>query len=99
MESGTRGLETYENDDAGYRQCLYSNMGRHVGPSAQGIRLGRPPTISPQLARRIRSLRTRGHTLEAICKRLNAEGVPTQRGGSAWPPSSLRAVLRAVSSA
>jgi DNA invertase Pin-like site-specific DNA recombinase len=60
---------------------------------AQGVRLGRPPTVTPELARRIRLLRTRGHTLQAISDRLNAEGVPTPRGGAAWRPSSLRAVL------
>jgi DNA invertase Pin-like site-specific DNA recombinase len=60
---------------------------------AQGVRLGRPPTVRPELARRIRSLRTRGHTLQAISDRLNAEGVPTPRGGAIWRPSSLRAVL------
>jgi hypothetical protein len=54
---------------------------------------GRPPTVRPQLARRIRSLRTRGHTLQAISDRLNGEGVPTPRGGAIWRPSSLRAVL------
>jgi DNA invertase Pin-like site-specific DNA recombinase len=61
----------------------------------QGIRLGRPTTISPHLARRIRSMRSRGLTLQAICDKLNSEGVPTPRGGSAWRPTSLRAVLRA----
>jgi DNA invertase Pin-like site-specific DNA recombinase len=60
---------------------------------AQGVRLGRPPTIAPQLARRIRSLRTRGHTLDAICTRLNRDEVPTPRGGKTWRPSSIRAVL------
>ena len=44
---------------------------------AQVIRLGRPPSITPGLARRIRSLRTRGHTLQAICDRLNGDGLPT----------------------
>ena len=60
----------------------------------QGVRLGRPPSISPHLARRIRSMRSRALTLQAICDRLNAEGVPTPRGGSAWRPTSLRAVLQ-----
>jgi DNA invertase Pin-like site-specific DNA recombinase len=59
----------------------------------QGVRLGRPPTISPRLARRIRSMRSRGLTLQAICDRLNSEGVPTPRGGKIWRPTSLRAVL------
>jgi DNA invertase Pin-like site-specific DNA recombinase len=60
----------------------------------QGVQLGRPTSISPQLARRIRSMRSRGLTLQAICDQLNSEGVPTARGGSAWRPTSLRAVLR-----
>lgn len=60
----------------------------------QGIRLGRPATISPSLARRIRSMRTRGMTLQVICDRLNQEGVATPRGGATWRPTSLRAVLR-----
>jgi len=59
----------------------------------QGVRLGRPPSISPRLARRIRSMRSRGMTLQAICDRLNAEAVPTPRGGSTWRPTSLRSVL------
>jgi DNA invertase Pin-like site-specific DNA recombinase len=59
----------------------------------QGVRLGRPQSISPKLARRIRSMRSRGLTLQAICDKLNAEGVPTPRGGTIWRPTSLRAVL------
>ena len=59
----------------------------------QGVRLGRPQSISLKLARRIRSMRSRGMTLQAICDKLDAEGVPTARGGSVWRPTSLRAVL------
>jgi len=61
----------------------------------QGVRLGRPASISPQLARRIRLMRTRGLTLQEISERLNREGVPTPRGGAVWRPTSLPAVLRA----
>jgi DNA invertase Pin-like site-specific DNA recombinase len=61
----------------------------------QGVRLGRPTSISPQLARRIRSMRSRGLTLQEISDRLNRDGVPTPRGGAVWRPTSLRAVLRA----
>jgi recombinase len=57
------------------------------------VRLGRPPTIAPGLARRIRALRSRGHTLQSICDRLNRDEVPTSRGGKTWRPSSLRAAL------
>jgi DNA invertase Pin-like site-specific DNA recombinase len=59
----------------------------------QGVRLGRPQSISPRLAQRIRSMRSRGMTLQAISDRLNRDGVPTPRGGAVWRPTSLRAVL------
>jgi len=60
---------------------------------AQGVRLGRPPSISAQLARRIVRMRSEGMTLQAIADRLNEDGVPTARGGSMWRPTSLRSVL------
>lgn len=57
-------------------------------------RRGRPPSTPADVARRIRDLRNSGATLQAICDTLNAEGVPTPRGGTHWRPTSLRAVLR-----
>lgn len=59
-----------------------------------GGRRGRPTSTPPAVGERIRALRGAGWTLQAICDRLNAESVPTARGGSHWRPSSLRAVLR-----
>jgi DNA invertase Pin-like site-specific DNA recombinase len=58
-------------------------------------RPGRPSSTPPAVAERIRDLRASGMTLQAICDTLNAEGVPTPRGGAEWRPTSLRAVLRA----
>ena len=46
------------------------------------------------MAARIRDLRGQGMTLQAICDTLNADGVPTPRGGAEWRPTSLRSVLR-----
>jgi DNA invertase Pin-like site-specific DNA recombinase len=60
---------------------------------AQGVRLGRPTSIPDQLAKRIVRMRNKGMTLQAICDELNAEQVPTARGGRLWRPTSLRAVL------
>jgi DNA invertase Pin-like site-specific DNA recombinase len=60
---------------------------------AQGVRLGRPASIPDELAKRIMRMRGRGLTLQAICDTLNAERVPTPRGGALWRPTSLRAVL------
>jgi DNA invertase Pin-like site-specific DNA recombinase len=60
----------------------------------QGVRLGRPPAISPDLAERIRAERASGASLRAIAATLTLEGVPTPRGGREWRPSSLERVLR-----
>jgi hypothetical protein len=46
------------------------------------------------VAARIRELRGEGMTLQAICDTLNAEKIPTPRGGAEWRPTSLRSVLR-----
>jgi hypothetical protein len=57
-------------------------------------RAGRPSSTPPETAARIREMRDRGLTLQAICDTLNREGVPTPRGGALWRPTSLRAILR-----
>jgi hypothetical protein len=38
-------------------------------------------------------MRARGMTLQAIADTLNAEGVPTLRGGAEWRPSSVQAAV------
>ena len=59
---------------------------------ANGQGSGRPSVADrPELQDRIQRLRTDGMTLQAIADRLNAEGVPTIRGGSEWRPSSVQA--------
>ena len=62
-------------------------------------RPGRPSSTPAAVAERIRDLRARGMTLQAICDTLNREGVPTPRGGAEWRPTSLRSVLRASAGA
>ena len=42
------------------------------------------------LRQRIASMRADGMTLQAIADVLNADGVPTQRGGAKWRPSSVQ---------
>ncbi|HEY7453610.1 MAG TPA: recombinase family protein [Thermoleophilaceae bacterium] len=42
------------------------------------------------IRRRIATMRADGMTLQAIADVLNAEGVPTQRGGAKWRPSSVQ---------
>jgi DNA invertase Pin-like site-specific DNA recombinase len=60
----------------------------------EGDGRGRPSSTPATLADRIRSMRASGATLQAICDTLNAEGVPTPRGGTHWRPTSLRAIVR-----
>jgi DNA invertase Pin-like site-specific DNA recombinase len=43
-----------------------------------------------ELHRRIAAMRADGMTLQAIADVLNGEGVPTQRGGAKWRPSSVQ---------
>jgi DNA invertase Pin-like site-specific DNA recombinase len=53
---------------------------------------GRPAVADrPALEGRIRAMRAEGMTLQAIADTLNAEGVPTLRGGTKWRPSSVQA--------
>jgi peptidoglycan hydrolase-like protein with peptidoglycan-binding domain/DNA invertase Pin-like site-specific DNA recombinase len=55
---------------------------------------GRPAVRDmPELHARIAAMREAGLSLHAIADTLNAEGVPTLRGGSHWRPSSVQAAV------
>lgn len=56
---------------------------------------GRPGLTvrAPELSERIAGMRERGLSLQAIAEALDADGVPTPRGGRHWRPSSVQAVL------
>jgi DNA invertase Pin-like site-specific DNA recombinase len=60
---------------------------------AQGVRLGRPPTISPYALERIRRERAAGKSLAAIANGLNADRIPTAQGGRRWYPATVRYTL------
>jgi DNA invertase Pin-like site-specific DNA recombinase/peptidoglycan hydrolase-like protein with peptidoglycan-binding domain len=61
---------------------------------AQGGCTGRPAVSDrPELTERIAAMRRAGMTLQAIADQLNAEGVPTLRGGAQWRPSSVQAAV------
>jgi DNA invertase Pin-like site-specific DNA recombinase len=61
---------------------------------ASGRRVGRPSLRDrPDLVERITAMRSANMTLQAIADQLNAEGVPTLRGGAMWRPSSVQAAL------
>ena len=60
---------------------------------AQGVRIGRPPTIPQEIVERIRRDRRAGLSLVAIANGLNDDRVPTAQGGVRWYGPTVRAVL------
>ena len=63
---------------------------------SQGVRLGRPRVMAESVRERIVTEREEGRTLAAIAEGLNADEVPTARGGARWYPSTVKAVLDSV---
>jgi DNA invertase Pin-like site-specific DNA recombinase len=59
---------------------------------AQGVKLGRPPSIPHDVAERISRERQNGCSLEAIADGLNEDQVPTPRGGVRWRASSIQGI-------
>jgi DNA invertase Pin-like site-specific DNA recombinase len=62
---------------------------------ANGQKLGRPSSIDPAIAARIVADHEAGAGWSELARALNAEGVPTARGGTQWHPSTVRAVVLA----
>lgn len=59
-----------------------------------GKQLGRPPRMSPTLAKRIVEMRIEeGLSAQAIATRLTSEGVPTPGEGRQWHHSTVRGVF------
>ena len=58
---------------------------------SRGTGVGRSAVADiPELKERIEAMRAEGMTLQAIADVLNAEGIPTLRGGTMWRPSSVQ---------
>jgi DNA invertase Pin-like site-specific DNA recombinase len=66
---------------------------------AQGVRLGRPSSLSREVVERVLAARESGASLPAIARGLVADGVPTAQGGARWYPSTVRAVLHSQDAA
>jgi DNA invertase Pin-like site-specific DNA recombinase len=60
---------------------------------AAGVRLGRPVSISSNVASHIVDLRSAGLTLRDIVVRLQREGIPTASGRPEWQISTVQRVL------
>ncbi len=63
---------------------------------AQGVRLGRPRTLTAEVVERVWRLHRRGASLRKIALRLNSEGVATAHHGARWHASTVSAVIRSV---
>lgn len=63
---------------------------------AAGVRLGRPPVVPHPVVTRIVAEHHAGSSMEAIARRLNADGVPTAHGGRQWWGSTVARVLRSA---
>jgi DNA invertase Pin-like site-specific DNA recombinase len=61
----------------------------------QGVRLGRPVAIPEDIRQRVAELRTAGLSQRAVADQLNAEGVPTARGGR-WHGGTVCHVMRSL---
>lgn len=61
---------------------------------ANGTRLGRPPLLPDDLAKRLVRMKNRGMSLRQIAAKLNADGVPTPGGAKEWTHSGVHHVLR-----
>ncbi len=64
---------------------------------AQGVRLGRPPTLPEAVVERILAAREAGEGWSSIARALDADGIPTAQGGARWYPATVRAVYLAQS--
>ena len=60
---------------------------------AEGVRLGRPQTLPMDTVARIVREHRAGASLRTIGTGLEADGVPTARGGPRWHANSIRQVL------
>ncbi|MFJ6155607.1 recombinase family protein [Pseudarthrobacter sp. NPDC092184] len=59
----------------------------------EGKHLGRKRELTEELVHRIATMKSSGMSLRAIASELEAEGIPTAHGGSAWHASTIRSVL------
>lgn len=61
---------------------------------ANGVALGKPSRISPDLQKKVIRLSKRGNSASAIARRLTAEGIPTPTGRPTWHHSVIVDLLK-----
>jgi DNA invertase Pin-like site-specific DNA recombinase len=74
------------------RERLSERTRKGLAAARAKRRAGAGPTAPDwtEIRKRIAAMRADGMTLQAIADVLNEEGVPTQRGGKQWRPSSVQ---------
>ena len=60
---------------------------------AQGVRLGAPTSIGAEVEEKILAMRAGGMSMNRIADALNAEKVPTAKGGARWYPMTVKKVI------
>jgi hypothetical protein len=83
---------------AAFERSLISQRIRQAlaAKQAQGVRLGRPPTMSTYAIERITRERAAGHSLTQIANGLNTDQVPTAQAGRRWYPATIRHTLNRI---
>jgi DNA invertase Pin-like site-specific DNA recombinase len=98
LETTTSGGELSANLLASFTPCERRLISKRTRAAlarkrAEGVRLGRPPTMAPYALDRIRRERAAGKSLAAIANGLNADRIPTAQGGRRWYPATIRYTL------
>jgi DNA invertase Pin-like site-specific DNA recombinase len=60
----------------------------------EGVRLGRPPSVRPEIRARVVAERAAGRTFRRIAAGLDADAIPTGHGGSRWRPETIRQLVQ-----
>ena len=63
---------------------------------AEGVHIGRPRVLPSEVLSRIAADRAAGLSMAKIAAGLQADGVPTARGGGRWYPSTVNDVLKSL---
>jgi DNA invertase Pin-like site-specific DNA recombinase len=94
QESGQIAAHTVIGLSNRERERITARTRRGLEVARSNFGTARRPAVTddPHLRERIRRMREQHMSLQAIADTLNAEGVPTVRGGAKWRPSSLQSV-------
>jgi DNA invertase Pin-like site-specific DNA recombinase len=60
----------------------------------EGVRLGRPPSVTAEIRARVVAERGTGRTFRRIAAGLDADAIPTAHGGARWHAETIRQLCR-----